>query len=165
MATDRPSAASRRSGAAWPPLRPTGRLPFGYHGMAMKTNASSSQSAQAGFVRALTLVLLLAVALAGLYLAVVLNWSYSEGERAGVLQKFSRRGWVFKTYEGELAMTTVPGTAPIIWSFSARDEDVAARLRDALGKKVVLHYEEHRGVPTTWFAETDFWVTAVHVTE
>lgn len=95
------------------------------------------------------------------YLAFVLNWSYSEGERAGYLQKFSRKGWVCKTYEGELAMTTVPGVAPVLWNFTVRDEAVATQLNALLGKRIVLHYEEHRGIPTTCYGETRHFVTRV----
>ena len=99
------------------------------------------------------------------YLAFVLNWSYSDGERAGYLQKFSRKGWICKTHEGELAMTTVPGVAPVLWNFTVRDEVVAARLNTLLGKQIVLHYEEHRGIPTTCYGETSHFVTRVQVIE
>ena len=99
------------------------------------------------------------------YLAIVLNWSYSDGERAGYLQKFSRKGWVCKTYEGELAMTTVPGVAPVLWNFTVRDEAVAAQLNQQLGKRIVLHYEEHRGIPTTCYGETQHFVTRMQVIE
>lgn len=99
------------------------------------------------------------------YLAFVLSWSYSDGERAGYLQKFSRKGWICKTYEGELAMTTVPGVAPILWNFTVRDEAVAMQLNTLLGKPIVLHYEEHRGIPTTCFGETGHFVTRVRVQE
>ncbi len=97
------------------------------------------------------------------YLAIVLNWSYSDGERAGYLQKFSRKGWVCKTYEGELAMTTVPGVAPVLWNFTVRDAAVAAQLNTLLGKRIVLHYEEHRGIPTTCYGETSHFVTRAQV--
>ena len=96
-----------------------------------------------------------------LYLAFVLNWSYSDGERAGYLQKFSRKGWICKTWEGELAMTTVPGVAPVLWNFSVRDEGVAGQPNALLGKRLVLHYEEHRGIPTTCYGETRHFVTRV----
>ncbi len=99
------------------------------------------------------------------YLALVLSWSYSEGERAGILQKISRKGWVCKTHEGELAMTTVPGVAPTLWSFSVRDDDVAEQLRDHVGQRVVLHYAEHRGIPTSCFGETVYFVDSVKVQE
>lgn len=100
-----------------------------------------------------------------LYLAFVLNWSYSDGERAGYLQKFSRKGWVCKTWEGELAMTTVPGVAPVLWNFTVRDEAVAGQLNALLGERVVLHYEEHRGIPTTCYGETSHFVTRVQAIE
>jgi hypothetical protein len=86
-----------------------------------------------------------------------LSWAYSEGERAGVLQKFSRKGWLCKTYEGELALYVVGGVAPQIWHFSTRDEQVAERLSKAVGQQVRVHYTEHKGVPTSCFAETPYF--------
>ena len=105
----------------------------------------------------------LLVLLVALYTFFTLHWSYSDGERAGILQKFSRKGWVFKTYEGELAMSIVPGVTPTIWDFSVRDRKVVEKLNGALGKRVVLHYTEHRGVPTSWFAETPYFVDGVRM--
>jgi len=105
------------------------------------------------------------IAIATLYLGFVLNFSYSEGDRAGYLQKFSLKGWVCKTFEGELAMTTVPGVAPILWSFSVRNEDVANQINSQLGKKVTLHYREHRGIPTTCFGETGYFVERVEAVQ
>lgn len=99
------------------------------------------------------------------YLAFMLNWSYSDGDRAGYLQKFSKKGWLCKTYEGELAMTTVPGVAPVLWNFTVRDEAVAAQINTLLGKRIVLHYEEHRGIPTTCYGDTNQFVTRVQVIE
>jgi hypothetical protein len=99
------------------------------------------------------------------YLVFVLNWSYSDGERAGYLQKFSKKGWLCKTYEGELAMTTVPGVAPVLWNFTVREAAVAAQLNTLLGKRVVLHYEEHRGIPTNCYGDTNQFVTRVQVIE
>jgi hypothetical protein len=99
-----------------------------------------------------------------LYVGVALRWSYSDGERAGVLQKFSRRGWLCKTYEGELAMSVVPGVAPTIWEFSVRDETVVPKLSAALGRRVVLHYAQHPGLPTSCFGYTDYFVDSVVAT-
>ena len=104
-----------------------------------------------------------AILLLVLYTMFLLWWSYSEGERAGVLQKFSKRGWICKTYEGELAMYVVGGVAPQIWNFSVRDEAVAGQLRAAVGQQVRLHYAEHRGLPTDCFGETDYFVERVEV--
>ena len=104
-----------------------------------------------------------AILLIVLYTMFMLWWSYSEGERAGVLQKFSKRGWICKTYEGELAMYVVGGVAPQIWNFSVRDEAVVEQLHAAVGQQVRLHYAEHRGLPTTCFGETDYFVEHVEV--
>jgi hypothetical protein len=101
------------------------------------------------------------VLLFALYTLLALSWSYSDGQRAGVLQKFSRRGWLCKTYEGELAMSIVPGVAPTIWQFSVRDPTVVPKLNQALGHRVALHYTEHRGVPTQCFGTTDYYVDSV----
>ncbi len=122
-------------------------------------------SSRGGVVLALLLVLVAAVAAFALYAFVVLHWSYSEGERAGILQKFSHKGWVCKTWEGELAMSIVPGVTPTIWDFSVRDGRVAEAMSAAVGKRVTLHYKEHRGVPTSCFGETPYFVDGVRVVE
>lgn len=98
---------------------------------------------------------------------LALNWSYSEGERAGTLQKFSSKGWLCKTWEGELQVSTIPGSAPILWDFSVREKAIADRLEEAIAHngRVVLTYEEHRGVPTTCFGETPYFVTGVRLVE
>jgi len=110
-------------------------------------------------------VMLIVVAIAVLWTAFSLSWAYSEGDRAGVLQKFSRKGWLCKTYEGELALYIVGGMAPQIWQFSTRDEDLAKQLSSAVGKNIQLHYTEHRGVPTQCFAETPYFARSFHVVE
>jgi hypothetical protein len=105
------------------------------------------------------------VALGGLYLFAVLSWSYSEGERAGVLQKLSQRGWICKTYEGELALFIIPGVAPTIWQFTVRDSALVPPLETMMGKRVVLHYQEHRGIPTSCFGDTRYFVTRARLAE
>lgn len=92
---------------------------------------------------------------------LALAWSYSEGERAGIVQKFSRRGWLCKTYEGELAQYVVAGVAPQIWNFSVRSPTVAADLDRLVGRQVQLHYSEHRGLPGSCFADTVYFVDRV----
>lgn len=98
-------------------------------------------------------------------LIVVFNLSYSDGNRAGYIQKFSTKGWLCKTHEGELAMTTVPGTAPVLWEFSIWDDKVAAQLSEVMGKRVILHYKEYRYIPTTCFGETTYFVDRVETQE
>jgi hypothetical protein len=107
--------------------------------------------------------LLGALVLIGLYTLFMLWYSYSDGDRAGVLQKFSKRGWICKTWEGEIAMYVVGGVAPQIWNFSVRDDAVAEQLQAAVGQQVRLHYAEHRGLPTNCFGETDYFVNRVEV--
>src|SRR5688500_16216962 len=101
--------------------------------------------------------LVVAILLGGAWTWFSLSWAYSEGERAGVLQKFSRKGWLCKTYEGELAQYVVGGVAPQIWFFSTRNEKLAEQLSSAVGEQIRLHYTEHRGVPTACFAETPYF--------
>jgi hypothetical protein len=104
-----------------------------------------------------------AVLLITLYTLFMLWFSYSEGERAGVLQKFSKRGWICKTYEGEVAQYVVGGVAPQIWNFSVRDPAVAELLHKAVGQQVRIHYKEHRGLPTNCFGETDYFADRFEV--
>jgi hypothetical protein len=114
------------------------------------------------------IVLLLALVpllLFTLYVGLAFTWAYSDGERAGILQKFSRKGWLCKTYEGELAMSIVPGVTPTIWEFTVRDEAVVPHLNAALGRRVVLHYTEHRGIPTSCFGHTGYYVDSVAVVQ
>jgi hypothetical protein len=116
-----------------------------------------------GFAKAVLIVLALVLAGIALWTWFSLSWSYSEGDRAGVLQKFSRKGWICKTYEGELALYVVGGVSPQIWYFSTRDEELAAKLSKAVGERIQLHYEEHRGVPTNCFAETPYFADSFTV--
>jgi len=101
--------------------------------------------------------------LVALYFFVVLSWSYSTGERAGWVQKFSRKGWVCKTWEGELAMVSMPGAAQEKFYFTVWDEKVAQEINKAMGRRVSLHYEEKVGLPTSCFGETRYWVNRVTI--
>jgi hypothetical protein len=117
-------------------------------------------------IRRILLIFFVApIVLGALYIYFALNYSYAEGERAGYLQKFSEKGWICKTYEGEIAMTTVPGVAPVIWTFTVWDDTTAAQFHGLMGKKVVVHYREHRNIPTTCFGETGYFVDSVAVVE
>jgi hypothetical protein len=110
-------------------------------------------------------VLLAPILFFALYTWSALNWSYSQGERAGFVQKFSKRGWLCKTWEGELAMVSMPGTNPEKFFFSVRDDVVAEQINQSLGKRVALRYKQHPGVPTSCFGETEYFVDAVKVLE
>lgn len=110
-----------------------------------------------------TLIVVLPLLGLALYTFIALSWSYSDGDRSGMLQKFSRKGWICKTYEGELQLSYTPGMAPVLWEFSVRDEAVAQKVNEALGKRVVLHYNEHRGIPTDCFGDTQYYVDSVRI--
>jgi hypothetical protein len=109
----------------------------------------------------LLLVVVLPVCLLAAWAWITLHFSYSTGQRAGYVQKISKKGWLCKTWEGELAMSTVPGTAPQIFTFSVRDDAVAEKIENAAGQRVALSYEQHKGVPGSCFAETEYFVTSV----
>jgi hypothetical protein len=98
-----------------------------------------------------------------LYTFVAYHWTYSSGDRSGILRKISQKGWLCKTWEGELAMTTVPGVMPESWPFTIRDDEVAANMNGAIGKQVVLHYREHRGLWSDCFGETAYFVESVRI--
>jgi hypothetical protein len=117
------------------------------------------------------ILLLVLIVGSGLWTWLTLAWAYAEGERAGVLQKFVRRGWICKTREGEIALYygggqyMGAGISPQLWDFSVRDKTVADQLNKAVGHRVQLHYTEHPGIPTPCFAETRFFVDRVTVTD
>jgi hypothetical protein len=101
------------------------------------------------------------IAASAAYVWVALHWSYSKGERAGYVQKFSSKGWIVKTWEGELQMVPVPGAMPEKFLFSVRDDAVAQKINSSMGKRVAVHYEQHKGVPTSLFGETEYFVTDI----
>ena len=105
------------------------------------------------------------VLLFALYTWVALSWSYSSGERAGYVQKFSKKGWVCKTWEGELAMVSIPGSMSEKFFFTVRDDSIAARINAAMGKRVSLTYQQHLGLPTRCFGETQYFVVNVKTVE
>ena len=113
----------------------------------------------------LLFVPVLALAIASTYTVMVLNWNYSSGERAGYVQKFSKKGWICKTWEGQLAMVSLPGTMAEIFAFTVRSDAVADKINRSIGKRVTLVYEEHRGVPGTCFGETGYFVVDVKAVE
>src|ERR1700760_1556385 len=103
------------------------------------------------------LVIILLVAIAGLagFSWITMHWSYSTGERAGYVQKLSRKGYLCKTWEGEMAMVTMPGTVSEKFAFTLPDDAIAAKINASLGKRVTLHYEQHKWIPSSCFGETE----------
>lgn len=103
-------------------------------------------------------IIVVAAALFALYVWTVLSWSYSEGERAGYLQKLSKKGWLCKTWEGEILLSSMPGAIPERFAFTVRDDAVVRQLQSAMGQRVQLSYSQHVGIPTSCFGETSYFV-------
>jgi lysophospholipid acyltransferase (LPLAT)-like uncharacterized protein len=113
------------------------------------------------------LVSLLVIVLLGLagFTWVTLHWSYSEGERAGYVQKLSKKGFICKTWEGEMAMVTMPGTVSEKFQFTVPTNAVADKINANVGKRMALHYEQHKWIPTSCFGDTEYFVSDVRVME
>ncbi len=107
------------------------------------------------------LLLIIPIVLFALYTWASLTWVYSSGERAGYVQKLSQKGWVCKTYEGELILVSMPGTQAEKFLFTVRDKNVAKKIDETVGQRVRLIYEEHKGIPTSCFGETSYFVNDV----
>lgn len=116
-------------------------------------------------IKIIVLIVMAAIVLSAGYVVAVLNWSYSKGERIGYVQKFSEKGWLCKTWEGELQMLPVPGAIPEKFLFSVRDKSVITKINSSLGKKVSLVYEQHKGVPTNCFGESEYYAVEIKALE
>ena len=115
------------------------------------------------WIKRLLIALVVLAGVVSFYFWLAIKWSYSSGERAGWVQKFSHKGWVCKTWEGELALVSLPGSAVEKFYFTVHDEAAAAQIQQAMGKRVTLHYEEKVGLPTSCFGETRHFVSKVTV--
>lgn len=131
--------------------------------MAPTTPSSPTKMIFSGRRWLFTLLKVVVVLLLGVtaYTWLTLNWSYAKGERAGYVQKISQKGWVCKTWEGELAMVTMPGTLAEKFTFTVHDDAVVKQINESMGHRVVLTYEQHVGVPTSCFGETGYFVRDV----
>ena len=116
---------------------------------------------QAKILRAILALLIILILLAAGWTWLTLNWSYAEGERAGYVQKLSKKGWLCKTWEGEIVLVTMPGAIPEKFEFTVRDESVVGKINAAAGKRVVLHYHQHKFIPTSCFGETEYFIDSV----
>lgn len=129
--------------------------------------ADTARPAKKSFVRrhwlAVTLLTVLGLPAVGLatWTAAALSWSYSEGSRAGFVQKISKKGWLCKTWEGTLYTDIAKGFRSDSFSFSVRSDSIAKAISELSGKRVTVTYQQHIGVPTSCFGETEYFVTAV----
>ena len=124
-----------------------------------------------GFLRrhwgklAIVTVVLLPALIFTIWSGIALSYSYSEGNRVGYVQKLSRRGWLCKTWEGELQLSNIPGSAPVLFQFTVRSDSIAKVIEDAGGKQLQLYYKQHVGLPTDCFGDTEYFVDGVRVTQ
>ncbi|PYO98248.1 MAG: hypothetical protein DMD60_04615 [Gemmatimonadetes bacterium] len=110
-------------------------------------------------------VLILPVIVFALYTWSALTWTYSSGERAGYVQKLSKKGWICKTWEGEMALVSIPGTVSEKFYFTVRDDSIATLINQTIGKRVAVMYQQHKGIPTSCFGETEYFVAGLKVVE
>jgi hypothetical protein len=97
-----------------------------------------------------------------LYTYSSLHYAYSSGERVGFVQKLSKKGWLCKTDEGELAMVNMDGQQAQMFDFTVRDDGVSKQIQDLAGHRLVIEYDEHKGIPSSCFGDTNYFVTSVH---
>jgi hypothetical protein len=98
-----------------------------------------------------------------LYTWAAMSWVYASGERAGYVQKLALKGYICKTYEGELILVSMPGTQAEKFYFTVRNADVAKQINETVGKRVRLIYEEHKGIPTSCFGDSSYFVQEVQL--
>lgn len=135
--------------------------------MAFNDKLTVAKQATSRFFRRLFFGIII-LSVLGLILSYILTKvSYSEGERAGTVSKFSKRGYFIKTFEGELnvgAQGQVGNMQNNLWDFTVADADseVAKVLQDALltGKRIRVHYEQ-RYLKFSWMGDTEYFVTKV----
>ena len=113
------------------------------------------------FLRWIAITLTVLALLAAGWLWLTLQWSYAQGERAGYVQKLSKKGWLCKTWEGEIAMVTMPGAIPEKFEFTVRDEATAQKINALSGQRVVLNYRQHKFIPSSCFGETEYFIDDV----
>jgi hypothetical protein len=129
--------------------------------IAAPVKSPPAKSWQRKGLRILLGLLIVPVVVVALWMWVSIGYVYATGERAGYVQKISKKGWLCKTWEGELAMANLPGTMPQIFTFTVRNDSIAHVLEQNAGKQVSLTYQQHRGIPTSCFGETEYFVTRV----
>lgn len=125
----------------------------------------SSITTKANLIKNIAIVAAALFALCAVYLWFAFTWSYSTGERAGYVQKFSKKGWICKTWEGELSMMSLPSQVPEKFFFTVRNNTVAEKINRSLGKKVALNYDQYKMLPTSCFGDTEFFVSDIKIIE
>ena len=127
------------------------------------TESDGFRKFQRGLIKILLAAIIIPLIGFALWTWAALKFTYASGERSGFVQKLSKKGWVCKTWEGELAMANLPGAMPQIFEFTVRDDGVAAQITNTMGQRVALHYEQHRAIPVSCFGETEYFISGITI--
>lgn len=99
------------------------------------------------------------VVMTALFFTIAYYASYSDGDRTGELIKFSRKGYVFKTWEGEISQG-IAGAQIFKFSVLDNDEEVIETLKKYQGQYIKVTYVE-RYTTFPWWGDTNYYITAV----
>jgi hypothetical protein len=114
-------------------------------------------------------VITLLVIVIGIWIYWAFFFTYSDGYRAGMLQKFSRKGTIFKTYEGEMILSSVQSNKNVALAsekflFSVSNKAIAGQLEQMQGKTIVVHYtEKNNALP--WRGDSRYVVSSVKLSD
>lgn len=128
----------------------------------IQDSVKSGVSKTKSFLKKLLIYSLIGAVLAGGLYMLWCNWTYSEGTRTGILVKISKKGYIFKTCEGQLNLggfNSESGEAFIgnTWSFSVNEDYLHPKLEQLEGKKVMIRYKEiNKAMP--WQGDTNYMV-------
>ena len=116
-----------------------------------------------------TIVFVILIAVSGIWFWWKFYYTYSDGNRTGLLQKFSHKGNIFKTYEGELVMSSIvaTGNQPIAsekFFFSVADATLGEKMKEYEGKRVILVYQQKNGT-LPWRGDSEYIVDSVRLVE
>lgn len=135
----------------------------------METNMETNTKSAAGRIlkKTLRIIVILFILFVGIFMYWKYFYVYSDGYRAGLLQKFSHKGSIFKTYEGEIILSSVTSSANVALAsekflFSVRDEKLASKIDTMQGQFVMVHYFEKNG-RLPWQGETRYFVDSVKI--
>lgn len=118
-----------------------------------------------GLFKYIISLIVLPVLIFAAYTWVTLSWVYSSGERAGYVQKFSSKGYLCKTWEGEIVLVSMPGTQAEKFNFTVKNATIAKQVINSLGKRVRISYEEHKGIPSSCFGDSPYFVNSIQILE
>jgi hypothetical protein len=112
-------------------------------------------------------LLFLIVIIAGVFIYWKFFYTYSEGYRAGLLQKFSNKGTIFKTYEGEMILSSVSSSRDIALAsekflFTVTNKTLIREFDTLQGEMVIVHYRQ-KNAAVFWRGDSQYLVDSVKI--